>query len=421
MELHNKFNKYFKKIELYYIGFLKWLILGAAVGAVGGVLGAAFANAIGFATSIRLENNWLVFLLPIGGIISVGIYKLCKVTDIGTNDVFESVQTEKHVPILLAPAVFLGTVITHFLGGSAGREGAALQLGGSVSTLLGKTFRLNAKSRHILTMASMGALFSALFGTPLAAFVFAIEVVSVGNLCSAAFLPGITASLTAYKIATLLGVHPERFTIKNIPDFELNVLWKVLLIAVLSSMIGVVFCKTMHLSHNLFKKCFSNEYIRILVGSAIIIILTVVFNTNDYNGGGIEVVSKIFESEQINREAFFLKILFTAITIGAGFKGGEIVPTIFIGATFGATISVLIGLSPAFGAAVGISALFCTVTNCPIATILLSAEMFSSKGLSYLALAAIVSFVLSGYTGLYTGQRLIFSKISEDVINQKTH
>lgn len=421
MKLHNKFNNYFKNIKFYYIGFLKWLILGILVGIVGGLLGAAFAHVISFATSIRFENNWLVFLLPVGGIISVAVYKLCKVTDIGTNDVFESVRTAKHVPILLAPAVFCGTVITHFLGGSAGREGAALQLGGSISTLFGKLFRLNEKSRHILTMASMGALFSALFGTPLAAFVFAIEVVSVGNLCSAAFLPGIAASLTAYKTSTLLGTHPERFNIKNIPEFDINILWKVMLIAVLSAMVGAVFCKAMHLSCHLFKKYFSNEYIRILVGSAIIIILTVLLNTNDYNGGGIEVVNRIFQSEQINTEAFLLKIIFTAITIGAGFKGGEIVPTIFIGATFGATVSSLVGFSPAFGAAVGIVALFCAVTNCPIATILLSAEMFSSKGLSYLALAAIVSFVLSGYTGLYTGQKLIFSKISEDVINQKTH
>ncbi len=401
----------------YIRAFVRWLLLGLTVGALGGLIGTVFYKAVHFSTELRSEHGWLVLLLPLGGLLSVAIYKLCRVTGVGTNTVFESVRTEKRVPYLLAPAVFIGTCLTHLFGGSAGREGAALQLGGSISSLLGSVLRLDDKTRHILTMCGMGAFFSALFGTPLGACVFALEVVSVGHFCSAALFPALVSSVFSYGIATKLGVHPERFLLTVDPELSANVMWKVAVIAVVGAVVSFAFCRLMHFSEHLFKKVFPSEFIRVVAGGMLIVALTMLVGSSDYNGGGISVINRIFEGGGVRPEAFILKLLFTAITIGVGFKGGEIIPTLFVGATLGATVGGLIGLDAGLSAAVGMSALFCGVTNCPLATIVLSFELFGGKGTVLCAVACITGFLLSGNASLYTGQRLIYSKLNEDEIN----
>lgn len=414
----------FKKItktQSYYLNIFKWLFLGTLIGGICGLLGVSFAKSISFVTELRKANNWILYFLPLGGIIIVLVYKLCHVTNLGTNDVFKNVRGEKRIRVLLAPAIFIGSVITHLCGGSSGREGAALQLGGSVSSFVGKILKLDNKSAHILTMCGMGAVFSAVFGTPLGAFVFAIEVVSVGEFCSAALLPGIISSYSAFYVSHLFNLHPERFALKTVPDFNFEISYKVAIISVSAAIVSIFFCKAMHISHKFFKKYFKNEFLRIFIGGILIVLLTLILGTTDYNGGGIEIIEKIFHTGNVRYEAFILKIIFTAITIGVGFKGGEIVPTLFIGATFGASMGLLLGLDPAFAAALGIAAMFCGVTNCPIATIFICMEIFSGKAIIYLALSAIISFAISGYTGLYSGQKFIFSKISEETINQNAN
>ena len=397
----------------YTLAFVRWLALSLIVGISGGLFGTLFAKTLSFVTQFRLSHSWLIFLLPLGGLISVAVYKYCRVTGIGTDDVFESVRSEKSVPPLLAPAVFIGSAITHLLGGSAGREGAALQLGGSISSALSKLLHLDEKARHILTMCGMGAFFSALFGTPLGAAVFAIEVVSVGSFCSAALFPGIVSSVTAYSIAISLGVHPERFFISSAPELSLDIIWRVGLIAVVGAIVSIAFCHLMHYTEGLFKKLFKNGFIRIFIGGLAVVVITLLLNTTDYNGGGIEVINRIFTDGDVKYEAFLIKMILTAITIGAGYKGGEIVPTLFIGATLGGAMAILIGLNPAFGAAIGMAALFSGVTNCPLATIFLCIEMFSGKGLIFIAIAVAISFLLSDYCSLYSKQTFMFSKLNE--------
>lgn len=418
MKIKDKFKHTAKDAGIYVVKFLKWLIFGLIIGAVCGGLGAVFAKSLSLVTAIRGDNGWLIWLLPVGGIVSVAIYKLCKTTDIGTNQVFESVREERRIPMALAPAIFSGTVLTHLFGGSAGREGAALQLGGSIAATMSKLFKLDTRSHHILTLSGMGAFFSALFGTPIGAAVFALEVVSVGQFCSAAIFPCVAASVTAFAVSTALGTHPEHFTVGVIPEFSLNTLWKIAVIAVLGALTSIVFCKIMHYTSHYFKKFLKNEYLRILVGSALIIGLTLLLGTNDYNGGGIEVIERIFNQNDVRYEAFVLKIIFTAITIGCGFKGGEIVPTIFIGATLGATAATVLGLPLGFGAATGIAALLCGVTNCPLATCFLCIELFGGEGFIFYTLSAVTSFILSGYSSLYTGQKLFFSKLNDEIIDR---
>ncbi|MBQ1184050.1 MAG: chloride channel protein [Clostridia bacterium] len=407
----------YKPLKTYTVSFVKWLVLGLGVGIVGGVVGTVFAKTIAFVTALRLANDWLILLLPLGGVVSVAIYKLFKVTGVGTNQVFESVRTEKKVPYLLAPAIFVGAAITHLFGGSAGREGAALQLGGSVASALGGLLHLDKKTQHILTMCGMAAFFSALFGTPVGAGVFALEVVSVGHFCSAAFFPVVVSSVSAYAVGIFLGSKPEFFSINNVPNLSVDSVWRVVVIAIAGALVSVIFCKLIHFSDNSIKSLIKNEYIRIIVGGVVLVGLTASVGSQHYNGGGLEIVEKIFTDGEVNFEAFLLKILFTVITISVGFKGGEIVPTFYIGATLGATVGVLVGVSPALGAAVGMAAMFSGVTNCPLSTIILSFELFKGQGFIFCAIAAVISFMLSGNVGLYEGQRLVYSKLQDEVID----
>ncbi len=406
----------FKSFKNYLFAFICWLVLGSVLGSLCGVIGYGFAEAIEFGTDMRQEHGWFLYLLPVAGLLSVLIYKLLRVSDIGTNRVLESARSKTQVPVLLGPAVFAGTVLSHTFGASAGREGAALQLGGSISSLFCKIFRLKEESKHILTMCGMAALFSALFGTPLGAAVFAIEVISVGYICSAAIFPCLISSVSAYLVSHSLGAHAERFTVASIPELHLNVLWKVALIGVAGALVSMLFCKVLHLSEHFAKKYFKNEFLRILIGGSLLVLLPVILRTTDYNGGGINIINNVFEKGEVRYEAFLLKILFTAITVAAGYKGGEIVPTLFIGATMGGSLAILLGLNPGFGAAVGIAALFCGVTNCPLGTLVLCVELFTGEGILFFAISSAISFILSGKASLYSKQNFVFSKLNDNTL-----
>ena len=420
MENKEKIRSLAENVWAYIAAFLRWGVLGLLVGGLGGFVGALFSKSVAWATAMRGANPWLLYLLPVGGLAIVGVYKLCRVSGVGTNEVFEGVRSNKGVSILLAPAIFLGTTITHLLGGSAGREGAALQIGGSVATFFGKLFRLNEEDRHILTMCGMSAVFAAVFGTPMAACVFAIEVVSVGRFCTSALFPCIVSSASAYALALVMGVAPEHFLVENVPAFDISTMWRVLVIAILCAVASMLFCWAMHSGAKLFKKLFKNEFLRAAVGGIVVILLTLLVGTRAYNGGGMDVIERIFEEGVVRPEAFLLKMIFTSITIGAGFKGGEIVPTLFIGATLGGTLALLVGLSPAFGAAIGIAALFCGVTNCPVTSILIAFELFGFQGVSYYLLAVTVSYAVSGYYGLYKDQTIVYSKYKAKYVNRHT-
>ncbi len=404
-----------KTMRSYLLTFLLWSGLALLIGGTCGVVGALFSKSIGFVTTLRGEHGWILYLLPLLGILSVALYRLCRVKDIGTNQVLESVRSEQKVSPLLGIAIFTGAALTHLGGGSAGREGAALQLGGSISALFSKLFRLDNPARHILTLCGMGAFFSALFGTPIGAAVFALEVVSVGSVCLAAIFPVFVSSVFAYWVATLFGVYGERFPVALTfsSSVSLEAVWKIAVIAAGAALLSLLFCNALHLSEKWAHKYLKNDYIRILVGGLLVVGLTLLVGTTDYNGGGMQIIEQIFSHGEVRYDAFILKLIFTVITVAAGYKGGEIVPTFFIGATFGGAVSLLLGLDPALGAAAGMAALFCGVTNCPLATLFLSVELFGGNSIVYIALAVAISFLLSGNSSLYSGQKLLSSKLKE--------
>lgn len=399
-----------ENIKEYAPDFLRVMAISLLSGVVCGLVGTVFVKSISFVTGIRENNDWILFLLPVFGLILTYIYNLLKENGIGTNHIIKSVRTEEKVSPLLSIAVFVGTVLSHFGGASVGREGAALQLGGSISEFFAEKFKIPEDYRRILVMSGMSGCFSALFGTPIAAIVFVLEVVRVGKSCLVAIIPAFISSVTAFLIANKLGVEPERFPVNEIPDFSLSILWKFVLIAVVGAFVSEIFAFALHYSEKGFKKLFRNEYVRVVIGGVIIIALAEILGTTDYNGGGINIVHHVFTHGEVNYEAFFLKILFTAISVGAGYKGGEIVPTIFIGGTLGGAGALLLGLNPAFGGAIGITALFSGVTNCPFATVVLACEMFGIEGVGYYLIASAISFALSGKISLYNGRKMPFLK-----------
>lgn len=406
-------------VRKFSVAFAKWVLIAIAIGIVGGVIGSVFHMAVQKATGFRESNPWLIYLLPLGGLAIVFLYRITKTDEeAGTNLIISSIRTNTHVPILMAPLIFISTCITHLLGGSAGREGAALQLGGSIGAKVGELLKLDEKDMSLVIMCGMSAVFAALFGTPLTACFFAMEVISVGVIYYVGLVPCIASALVAYKVSLVFKMTPTYFEITGyVPKLSLTSITQVAVLSALCAAVSIIFCMTMKYTHDKMASAFSNTYLKALFGSAVIIVLTLIIGTYDYNGAGMDVIANAVENGESHWYAFILKILFTAVTIGAGFKGGEIVPTFFIGSVFGCFAGDLLGMAPQFGAAVGIVSLFCGVVNCPAASIFLSLEIFGSEGLLLFAAASGVSYMLSGYYGLYSSQKIIYSKTKPEYIN----
>lgn len=309
----------------------------------------------------------------------------------------------------MAPMIFAATVLTHLGGGSAGREGAALQLGGSIAQAVGKVFRLDEKHTKLIIMCGMAAGFSALFGTPLAAAVFAMEVATVGVMQYSALYPCTVASLTAFEVAKLCGGHAEHFTVTGIPAFAPGPAVMIALLALLCAFLSFGFCHTLHSAEHLYQKYLKNPYVRIFTGGVLVILLAKVLGTTDYLGGGMNIVERAVEGEVI-WAAFLLKLLFTAVSLGAGYKGGEIVPTLFVGAMFGCLFGQIFGFAPSLCAACGMVALFSAVTNSPLASLLLGFELFGFEGMPFYLIAVAIGYSQSGTGGLYHSQKLKYSK-----------
>lgn len=398
----------------YFQVFLKWMLLSVAIGLLLGAVGTVFHYAVDHAQEFRLAHAWTIWLLPVAGLVIVASYHACGIGhDRGTNAVLESVICGKPTRICIAPLIFAGTVLTHLGGGSVGRESAALQLGGSIAGGISTRLKLSPGDTKVLTMCGMSAAFSAIFGTPITSALFAVGVASSGAVQYAGLMPCIVSSLCGYFLAEVLGVPPVRFALNvNVP-LNVHPLLQVLLLSVLCAWLAVFFCFALRFAHEKAQKLIPNDYLRIVAGAFAVIALTYLVGTRDYNGAGMGVISAAIQGVA-RPEAFALKLLFTAVTIGAGFKGGEIVPSFYIGATFGCAAAPILGISPSFGAAVGLVALFCGVTNCPITAILLSVELFGAEALPFFALAAGISYLLSGYTSLYGSQKIVLSKWNID-------
>ena len=408
----NKLNKYLRAALPSARALFQWLGLAALTGLACGLAGAAFTWCVAQVTAQRTAHPWLLFCMPLAGLLIAACYRGARMeNDSGTNQIIASVRGQERPPLRLAPLIFLGSVLTHLTGGSAGREGAALQIGGSISARIGRLLRLREENVNTIIQCGMAGLFSALFGTPLTATVLALEVVDVGHLQYAALFPSLLTALIANAIPRRLGLPGEGYHLQGLPELGPISLLQCGALAVLAALVSIAFCVLMHQTGHLDKKYIPNQYLRALAGAAFVIVLTLLEGSGDYNGAGGNLIEMAVEGEVHVPWAFLLKMVFTALTLGAGFRGGEIVPSLAIGATFGCVVGPLLGMDPAFGAAIAMIAMFCGVVNCPISSVFLAVELFGGGGLLFFALACALSYLLSGNYSLYSSQNIIFSKL----------
>lgn len=399
--------------------FLRWIAVGLVLGALGGLVGTAFCYAIQYATAFRNGHSWIIWLLPLGGLLIVWLYGLGGSKPTDTNGVLLAIHSASDIHGSTGPLIFLSTVITHLLGGSAGREGAALQLGGVLGSWLGKLFHMDTADNHLIIMCGMSAVFSALFGAPLTAALFAIEVASVGIFQFSAILACLTSALTASSVAGALGIHADRFPLESVFAFSVSNISAVVLISLACAVMSIIYCVALRQGGKWWGKKVPNPYLRAAAGGLLVAVLTWALGTTAYNGAGMDVIEEAMMGTVIPW-AFALKFLFTVVTMTSGFKGGEIVPAMFIGSTLGALLGNMLCLEPGLGAAIGLLGMFCGSLNCPISSVFLGIEMFGGANVKFYAIAAAISFMLSANFGLYKEQKIVYSKIRPEVIDRYT-
>lgn len=388
----------FKRI---FFGLLKRCILGVLIGTLGGLVGACFAHLLSFVTRLREAGPWLILLLPVGGIATVLLYRVFGMHNFGgTNEIIHCLEDKRPIRVIAAPLIFISTAITHLLGGSAGREGAALQLGGAGASALSNILRLKENDRTIVVLSGMSAVFSGVFGTPLTAAFFVLEFTLATKVVSLAILPCFISAVISEKVSFLMGVAGETFHLSNITTFTFNSIAKIIVLSIGLSVLGRVMCFFFNKSELWAKKLISNPLLRSVIGAVVIIMLTIIVGDMRYNGSGMSMAIGAVKGNA-NWFDFILKIVFTAITLAAGFKGGEIVPTFCVGATFGCVFGSILGLDPGFSAALGLIGLFCCATNSPISAIFLGIEMFGFTTLPYYLLICLILWPLSVNKGLF--------------------
>lgn len=401
--------------------FIKWSALALAIGSVAGAAGTIFSMGVSWATGFRLSHPSMLFFLPVSGLLIVWLYhSFHEEGNRGTNMVIDAISSNERVTPATGPLIFFSTILTHLGGGSSGREGAALQLGGSIGNSFGEWFKLDERDKKIAIMCGMSAVFSALFGTPVAAAIFSLEVVSVGVLYYAALVPCVFSSFLAVGIARAAGLEGEHFPVEMIPALDLKAMGLLVLLGILCAAVSILFCVLLHTAEHAYRKYFPDARVRILAGSFLFIALTLLSGTRDYCGSSMGLIESSIEGS-VRYEAFLMKMLFTAVALGAGFKGGEIVPTLCVGAALGCAFGEITGFAPSLCAACGMAALFAGVTNCPITSLVIALELFGYEGMEYFSIIIAVAFALSGYYGLYASQKFVYSKTRTEFINRRSN
>ena len=369
------------------------LLFGLVVGLLVGVWGGLFARLLEAANHLREGTGWAMFLLPLAGLLVVWMYRRGGIKTAGGTDlIIQAARGEQPVSRLLAPVIFAATLLTHGFGGSAGREGAALQLGGSLAELVRKGGKLGAEFQDLAIMCGMSAGFSAVFGSQITAALFALEISCVGILPLGGLFPCVVSSLAAGTVARAMGVRAMRFYLSA------------------CGLLSILVCYTFSGVRAGLARLFPNPYLRVVVGSAGVMVLTLILGTKTYLGTGEALIAQAIDQGRAAPQDCFLKLLLTALTLGAGLKGGEIVPCFAIGASFGCVVGPLLGLPAPYAAAVGMVALFCGVTNCPLTALMLGFEVFFFCNPGGFLMAVAASFLVSGYSGLYAKQKFAFSK-----------
>ena len=398
---------------------LKWIVIGSILGILIGSASAGFLASLEWATQFREDNLWIISLLPIGGLFIGLLYHYYgKEVEAGNNLIIDSIHEPKGIISLkMAPFVYVCTILTHLLGGSAGREGTALQISASISDQFYEWFKLNQSERKILLIAAVAGGFGSVFGTPIAGAIFALEFYLIGKVNYKALFPAVYTAIFADLVTRLYQIPHTHYSIGNIPDLNFIYVLYVIGAGICFGICAASFSRLMKLLGSFFKSKISYPPFRPLIGGILIASIILALGTTKYIGLGIPTIVEAF-NHQLPSYDFAIKLFLTALTLSAGFKGGEVTPLFFIGATLGNALGIFIPLPIGLLAGMGFVAVFAGATNTPIACIIMAGELFGIEGIAYVAIACVVSYLVAGHTSIYSAQKIGSSK-NDELLNEE--
>jgi H+/Cl- antiporter ClcA len=393
------------------LDLLRWIPLASAAGVMGGSASALLLVSLAFATDVREAHRWIILLLAPAGLLVGLLYRhFGSSVEAGTNLILEEVHDPKAViPLRMTPLILLGTFITHLFGGSAGREGTAIQTGASLADQLSKPLRLVPRDRRILLMVGISAGFASVFGTPLAGAIFGIEVLAFGSLTYEAIAPCLISAFIGDLTTRAWGLHHTLYRVTEVPALTVTGVACSMLAGIAFGLVAMAFAKATHAVAHIARRLISYAPFRPFAGGLIVTAIVFLSGTTRYIGLGIPTIVDSF-STRIPPFAFAIKIALTAITLGTGFKGGEVTPLFFIGSTLGNALARLLPLPPSLLAGMGFVAVFAGAANTPIASTLMAVELFGAEAGAYAGIACVISYLFSGHFGIYHAQRVGRSK-----------
>jgi H+/Cl- antiporter ClcA len=392
--------------------FLHWLGLGAVVGIAAGIASAVFLHALDRATAFRESHEAMVYALPFAGIAIGLVYERWGGPIKGGNDlIIDTIHGDRaELPLRMAPMVLVGTVLTHLFGGSAGREGTAVQMGASLADSIAHRLRATKQLRRLVVAAGIAGGFGSVFGTPLAGAVFGLEVLAIGRIELRALVPALVASVVGDWVTRHLGiVHTAYPQVPYVPLGPL-LLGKLVLVGIAMALATVAFVELTHRLKAFLAARITRLPIRMFVGGCTIVAMWWLLGTSDYLGLGVPVIVRAFRDPHLASYAFAAKIVFTAVTLSSGFLGGEVTPLFFVGATLGSVLARLLGFPLELGAAVGMAAVFGAAANTPTALSIMAVELCGLTAMPHVLIVTLIAFVLSGHRGIYPSQRIHLTK-----------
>ncbi len=405
---------------------LRWIPLAALVGLMAGAASALLLVALNYVTDLRESHRWIIAFLPVAGL-GVGLVyqRFGSAVVRGNNLILDEIHDPKEViPLRMTPLILGGTIVTHLFGGSAGREGTAIQTGASLADQLTHVFRLSPHARRMILMTGVSAGFASVFGTPLAGAVFGIEVLAFGAVSYEALVPCTLAAFAGDLATRMLHIgalraHHTVYTVARVPALGIVTLAYAVAAGVVFGLMALLFARLTHMIGKLATRWIGWAPARPLVGGVLVAGAVFALGTTRYIGLGIPVIVESFQ-HQLRPWDFAAKTLFTSVTLGMGFKGGEVTPLFYIGATLGNALSYLLPLPPSLLAGMGFVAVFAGAANTPIASSLMAFELFGSEAGTFCAIACILSYLFSGHEGIYSSQRLGRSKIADVAFRRRS-
>lgn len=390
----------------------QWIGLGAVVGVFCGAASALFLFLLEEVTAYRTGHELIVYFLPLAGLVIGVLYaRFGESIKAGNNLVIDTIHDEgPEIPLRMLPMVLVGTVLTHLFGGSAGREGTAVQMGASLSDFVSHRARLSRELRVQLLAAGVAGGFGSVFGTPIAGAVFGLEFVVLGRIEYRALVPALVASVVGDMTTRALGIghtaYPAAPHVAISPLLCLQ--WLVFAVAI--AVTSIVFIELTHFLRRQGERRVKHLGVRMAIGGVVIVLLWKVIGTSDYLGLGVPMIVSSFSDGGVVEWAFAMKLLFTAITLGAGFLGGEVTPLFFIGAALGGVLAPVLGIPAELGAGVGLAAVFASASNTPLALSIMAVELLGANVLPHVMIVCVVAYLITGHRSIYPAQRVVHGK-----------